>query len=303
MASRRFFQRVIGACLAALVMWLGILVQARAGEVIDHLPEVQLARGVAQFFQIQAFLDDVSGICDDLAFQEALPANLWLDDRGLIRSVDEVQRVLLHAVCSLQRVEPSDAFLSDASEAQLLLDVLSGRDVEVAEGVFIEGSKQPVRDAIAFPVAMALFFEMFFHDLFDEPGPFLGESPCETLRSFVATGPTIELQWAAFLAMMADLSFAFEEGTETICTPVVEGDEAALLDLAIHGDLDAALNLAFRWDAQLDSLLNVESVDTAAVAEKLTGFELLALKHYGEGFVGLALTIPMISLMVGQTAT
>jgi len=275
-----------------------------AGEVIDHLPEVQLARSITQYLAVQSLLDNgFEGICANAPGIEDVPDHLWLDELGNIRSTEAVQDVLLSTLCAFEGIEPSaEVFDVYDNEFEFFIDILSGKDVEVANGVFVFGSKQPVRAALTFPFAISLFFELFLGDLSNEPSPVLGENPCQTLRTFASEGPSLEIRWSAFLTLAVDLSLDAEDPSEATCTTLNDQEPDVLLQQAQRGDLNAALQLAYNWDNEISSVVDADEVDPSLVDAQIERFQLIALNHFGEGFVGLAVTIPLISLMEGNAA-
>lgn len=206
--STSVIKRAMFLSVVAGLLFVNIWGPAHAGELIDHLPEVQMARAIAEAVafqdqELQDPLDDpeISEICAMAPTLADIPDQLWLDAMGEIRTPDEVRRVLIFTQCAFASLEGN----REEQDGSFVLGLLGGRDKTLGEGIIIPGSKEPVRVVLAFPTFITMFFELVFSSLPGfEGGPILGEAPCERLRSLAVEGESLELRWAAFMTLVFD---------------------------------------------------------------------------------------------------
>ncbi len=297
----------IGVVLAwALVAGMGAE-RARAGELLDYLPEVQFARAMVQIVETQdVFLDGAEGVCTGEESLDQVPYKLWVDAAGNLRSPEAVAGVLQTAQCALSNVSPQDVE-PDAFGPSVLapfLSLLRGEVVTVGDAT-IDGGKEPLRVGLSFSVAFLISVLQAFGVPLDSP-ELLGEDACAALRGFATEGETFELRWVGFLNLLVQFDpDANADEDAPACVDSTPDAEANLLARARGGDVDAAVQLAYLWDQQVgDFQEGPLGSDEAAVQAEIDALLLVVLEHTGAApLVSLAATIPYISLNVGTTAS
>ncbi len=272
------------------------------GDLIDHLPEIQMARAIAEAVAFQNLesqnpLDDpeIAEICATEPTLEDIPNQLWLNNMGQLRTADEVRRVLILTQCSFVFLEGNQ----EEQDSSFLLGLLGGQDKTLGENIIIPGSKQPVRVVLAFSTFITMFFELVFSSLpeIENDQILLGEAPCETLSSLAVEGKSLELRWAAFMALVFD-RVSIEAGEFSICGAPSEASNDELLAHAQQGNLDAAVELAFNWLSEVsdsDSNVNIRPEEAQAVIER---HELFILNQFGQSLATMAAVVPIFILLI-----
>lgn len=274
----------------------------QGGEILDQLPEVQLARAIVITAELEELsAEELAAICDAQAGNAQDVENLWFDEHGTSRSLVEVREILLEISCLLERSLPVFS-LDDEGNAhtEALFELVSGNAITATDGQVIDGGRHAIRTAVAFPVAVTFVLELFLGNAFGIPTPLLGDTPCEELSAHVFSGKTLELRWAAFLVLEIDLLTHLVDGNpQAICSSQRDEPLDSLLEQSRRGDLEAALNLTFLWNQAVKSAF--EQPDDSVIKRELDETLLLFIKHFGEPLVTLAATVSLISLMAGQS--
>ncbi len=300
----------------AFTLTLGLLTtgsgsNTQAGEIIDFLPEVQFMRSMAQVVQnSDPFLEN-DAICAGDETLDQVPNSLWVDDRGNLRSQEDVAEVLQFAQCALVLSgagEANEEFDSGASFLEPFISIVSGEIADL-NGISVDGSKEPLRVGLTFSTAVVISFLQAFGAPLEDP-EFFGEDACSTLRGFISDGPTFEIGWVAFLVLASGHVASIEDPElvqETgllICSTPQEGSIDELIAQAQAGNIDATFDLAFAWDREVDEFLNSEAASNpVAIQAKFEEFLMIALDNTGWApLVNLALSIPFISLSIGNNA-
>lgn len=287
--------------LSFMLVFLWNMGAARGGEVLDQLPEVQLARAIVITSELEGLSEEeLATICNAQVGDVRDVENLWFDEHGISRSLAEVREILLEISCLLERSLPSFS-LDDEGNAntESLFELVSGNAIKTTDGQVIDGSRQVIRTAVAFPMAITFILELVLGDAFGIPTPLLGDAPCEQLSAHVFSGKTLEVRWAAFVALASDLIIHLTDGNpQAICSSQRDESLDSLLEQSRRGDLEATLNLTFLWNQAVESAF--EQSDDSSIERKLDETLLLFIKHFGEPLVTLAATVPLINLMVGQ---
>lgn len=305
-----------GLCLALMAALLTTAgwSNTQAGEVLDHLPEIQFMRGIAQVVESDAPLLEGDATCTGEETLDAVPNSLWVNELGEIRSEAEAAEVLRFTQCALEGAGPSgegDPFADGESFLAPFISIISGDAVDI-DGVTIDGSKEPIRVGLTFSAVIVISLLQAFGAPLDDPA-FLGEDACTALRGFATDGPTFELQWVGFIILASahlanieamDDPDAFGFGDPLACSTPQEGSVDELLAQAQAGNLDAALDLTIAWDRQVGEFFESDAAfDDEAFQAELDRFLLIALENTGWApLVSLAISIPFISLNVGSSA-
>lgn len=262
-----------------------------AGDVIDFLPEVQVARSLVPAFA-NAFVFE--GACIDVQLDAEIPNNLLFDDNGQPRSFDEMGMIMLQLNCiyqSLALEDPDNAL----QNVPFFLEALAGNMVVFPNGTELDGTKQAVRASLLF--SHLLLFQ------FDLTGQFeigiLGSDPCGQLREWVLSDTSLELQFVAFLTLASEIVVSDEEELPIQCSTPVAGTESELIEAAESGDLDAALELSVLWVLQLMNEFGEEPTvdDLPGMLAELDRFELFVLQNTMKfPLLTLAATVPLANL-------
>ena len=249
--------KILKAIFAASVA-LAVLItpQSNAGEVIDYLPEILLARSFDVYnMKALGIGDSLEEVCFDDDPGPEIPEHIVINEHGLYKL--ELERLESIVAVGCQRaffdagqLNPLPILLGDSVETTVFI-----RDEgEISEfATFVDGNKQSNR------VRASLDWYIFFAQLREfDVQPFimipnlLPENPCETFRGWVLNAPTFELQWASFQILMFD-QISVDGGPNVIgipdrvCTSAREGTVDELRAAAEAGDLDSALALSWIW--------------------------------------------------------
>jgi len=268
--------------MVALLLFLVPSAQGR--DIIDFLPEVQLARSfqlvsrnpVFEFLQIPDELFE----CIEAINSFEIPDQLLTDRNGDFRSAEEVRQVAGNAACRVASV-----LLNETSP----IPVLMGDRLEVSIPYFgtttiVDGSKEPIR----FATAAVTQFSFFRQLRGSEQGGdlFMGaDDKCEALREWVLKGETLELRHVAFNVLMYDQTT--ELNGIAVCSERRVASEAELRAEAEKGELIAAVSLSVLWVLEVNSLHSnlIESDQAGEILERgeiqsrIEEFELLILEN------------------------
>jgi hypothetical protein len=283
------FNKLIFATLFLAFALVGPAIQA--GDVIDFLPEVQVARSITPAIEFAIVFEED---CVGVQVNQEVPNNLLFDDNGQARTFEQMGEILLQLNCSFQSLAFEDLENSSAN-IPLFLDAFSGNLVEFSNGLTLDGRKQTVRASLIF--SHLLLFQFELGGVFDFD--ILGSDPCGQLRTWSKSGSSLELQFVAFLTLGSDIFSSEEEGLPRQCSTAVGGTEAELIALAEAGDLDASLDLMFFWTLELQAIFGDEPTadDLPSIEAQMDRFELLILRNTMKfPFVTLAAQLPLANL-------
>jgi len=269
---------ILLATLAITVGSMLIATQAKAGDVVDFLPEVQQGQVLRIFFEFFARSDRAEFLtensCLDQNSLDAIPNQLFIDDQGNTRTPEQSATVMFNSLCVALLILEDAMVTNHATAFTNIFKVMGGEELVLSNGLVIDGGKQPIRAALSVNTFLTFGLQNFLND-FSFFQILFGENSCETVTDFVLNGDTAELQWLGFFILQND------HANSQFCTSNVEGSEAELIQLAQQGSIDAALQLAVTWAQQDD--------DDAITSEELVQrFELRTLQYHSYGLVTIA---------------
>lgn len=263
-----------GTVLVVLVLLIqsAVPLRSQGGELLDYLPTIQVAKGMWAWQLTIRELELTGNVdpCPESINEQLIPDSLWVKNDGSIRTVEEATAVLIQVSCVMFRkianyadsranilqMEQPDSprpFNEIVTEelAYIVLEVTSGKTVDLLPELSIDGTKQPYR-----LVAMYLLIAALNDELVGASKSNLlldGRFPCESLDSMVRQGATVETQFAAFWTRVMD------RFNHNVCRNSRESlSEAELESLLRSGDIDSAAVLSVRWAS--DFLLNNELI-------------------------------------------
>lgn len=291
----RAWQRMVLALLVVLLLFSMSSVAPRAGELIDHLPEVQLARSWAQWARLGEFSCQGDERLDDV------PRTLWVDRNGQLRSDDEVARILVETICALHLAGPlQPSQIAGLSDLEPLFELLRGRTL--ADGAVADGGRDPIRTALTIQTTFIMVF-VLAQSLHGDDGA-TAPAACNQLRAFVHEGETLELRWVGFIALLSDYDAA-RSGLDLLrCEEPTQGDEADLWTRARSGELAAALQLSLQWDAEVRAFFTPdEPIDENERGRRIHELELQILRvTQAAPLLAMATMIPLIGYGAGVAA-
>ena len=278
----------------ALLMITGALIalspNAEAGDVVDFLPEVQLADSlVIAAENIFVTEQDCAGFDSSIE----IPDNLLYDINGQRRSAEESGQILFNINCLFFLIQTADE-VDSVSNVVRFLDVLKGQSVAFENGIVLDGGKQSMRVSLIFGFLISIAFERSgFVDL----GIFEGD-PCDELRDWALNAPTLELKWLGLVILAGEA--VTEDMAPRECTTAVSGTRSELIALTEQGDLDAAIALIVDWQLELEAEFGEEpSADQLeAIQARTAEFKLFILANTMRfPLLTLAASIPLSSLV------
>ena len=282
-----------GYRLAIFLLNASLLVlvpNAQAGDVVDFLPEVQLAESLV-FAADNAFVTDED--CAGFDISVEIPENLLFDINGQRRTAAESGQILFNLNCLYFLIQTSEDINSSSNIARFL-DVFQGQSVTFENGIVIDGGKQSVRVSLIFGFLISIAFERSgFVDL----GIFDGD-PCDQLRDWAINAPTLELQWLAFIVLAGEA--VTEDMAPRECTTEVSGTRSELIALTEQGDLDAAIALVADWQLELETEFGEEPTadQLEGIQAKVSEFELFILANTMRfPLLTLAASVPLSGLV------
>jgi len=220
---------------------------SRAGDVIDYLPEVQTARSVSAVAILSLTLfgfdpDD----CDQLPLlelQNNISDHLLYDENGKFFDVSEIRQNVTGLIClSTTQIRPPT--FSEEEAADIYFEIIQGNVVELPSGRLLDGAKQSLRAYSAYLVTNIFGFSLLPDFPIQAQLPSELSDPCEAVRDIALNGSTLDIRFAAILALMNNLVQSDENGNLGSCTPPMDASESELVERAKAGDLEAAVNLS-----------------------------------------------------------
>lgn len=284
-----YLGRLFMLFLFGLVLAVGPSTQA--GEVIDFLPEVQMARSLVHLLE---FGDVDEDDCISISLDEPIPSNLLYDQNGMFHSDEQIVKILTQINCIILELAELDLDNADAN-IPLFIDAFSGETAQFANGRILDGRKQAVRASFIF--GFLLLFQFELSGLFDLG--LLGSDPCAQLRDWSAVGPSLEFRFTAFFTLLVQLAISDEEQRQEQCTTIRGDLEQELIAQAEAGSVDAAVELSFLWTSQLEERFGDEPTidELPAMQIEIDRFELLMLENTMKfPLVTLAATVPLAGL-------
>jgi len=261
-------------------------------------PEIETAESYYTLYYVWHstwLLDDEA--CEDVWPISKIPSHTLINEIGERHSILELVEITHALECYLGKPFNS---LGNEEEIQLI----QGRSVRLEDGSTLRGSDQLMR-AFSIMGAIELFkSELRLGRIIDvEPIPSREEDPCEAIMDIALNGSTIEIRFAAFYALHFLYPKESDRPQEAACPQFRDEPDEVLIEQAMAGDIEAAINLSQRrsdqfieeyqnaelpWKdlpedeqiAQMDEIANSKLADeNAKIADALPEYPLLALTY------------------------